>query len=170
MKTKIKKWLIAGAVVSVVLFLIGFGFRDFWFIQFRIYVLGLAEARADQFGYQLPEIDEIEIMALGSVDTTAANGPDRIDHYAITGRAMIRGLLRGRAFSAMCHEPGYALRFRRGGKTLFETTVCWECQNFTIPMGPLGRFHYGFAAERQDAQDLLKVLQSLVPLASETET
>ena len=176
MKSKLKKWMIASVIAGIGLFLVGYCFRDFWFAQVRIYVLGLAEVRAEQFGYRLPNVDELEVMALGEPDLSVPNGLERVANYAISGRAILRGeeaekvatlwrsLFRGRGFSAMCHKPGYALRFRQRGKLLFETTVCWECHNYTIPVGIFGRIHYGFDATRKDAQSLLELLQSHVPL------
>ncbi len=176
MKAKLKKWMIVSVIAGACLFLVGYGFRDFWFAQVRIYVLGLAEVRAEQFGYRLPDVDEIEVMALGEEDLSAPNGPERVANYAIAGRTVLRGeeaekvatlwrgLFRARGFSAMCHKPGYALRFRQRGKLLFETTVCWECHNYTIPVGIFGRIEYGFDATRKDALSLLELLQSHVPL------
>lgn len=35
--------------------------------------------------------------------------------------------------SAFCHYPAYRLRFYRQKKLLFETTVCWHCNNFVLP-------------------------------------
>jgi hypothetical protein len=34
---------------------------------------------------------------------------------------------------AFCHYPAYGFRLYRGDQLLFETTVCWECQNFYVP-------------------------------------
>jgi hypothetical protein len=182
MKPKLKKWLIRCAAVCVLFFLGGYCLRDFWIGQIRIYLLGLMEVRADEFGYKLPEVDEIEVMALGSRDFSMPDGPDRVAHYAIFGRTVLHGeeaenvaklwrhLLRGRGFSAMCHEPAYALRFRQHGKLLFETTICWACHNYTIPVGNLGRFEYGFDSKREDAQSLLKLLESHVPLPGKPST
>ena len=176
MKPRLKKWLIRSVAVCVVIFLVGYCFRDFWRSQVRIYLLGLAEVRSDEFGYQLPDVDEIEVMALGDPDFSAPDGPERVAHYAIAGRATLRGedaekvaklwryLRRGRGFSAMCHSPAYALRFRQHGTLLFETTVCWHCHNYTIPIGIFGRMEYGFDSKREDAQSLLELLQSHVPL------
>jgi hypothetical protein len=61
-KLKLKKWLVRGIVVFGVLILVGFGFRDFWLRQVRAYVLGLAEIRAEELGYRLPDVDEIEVF------------------------------------------------------------------------------------------------------------
>jgi hypothetical protein len=58
----------------------------------------------------------------------------------------------------MCHNPIYALRFRQHGKLLFETTVCWECHNYTIPLGIFGPAEYGFNSDAKDAQLLLQIL------------
>ena len=176
MTLKLQKRLILCAAVVIGLFLAGYCLRGCWNEQLRIYVLGLAEVRADAFGYRLPAVDEIEVLALGQPDFSAPDGADRVAHYAVAGRAVLRGdeaekaaklwrsLRRGRGFSAMCHVPVYALRFRQHGKLLFETTVCWHCHNYTIPIGMFGHVEYGFDSQREDAQALLTLLQSQVPL------
>jgi hypothetical protein len=124
----------------------------------------------------MPGVDEIEVMSLGDLDDTSPNGPERIEHYTIVRRATLYGedakkaaelwrhIRRGTEFSAVCHNPAYALRFRQGGKLIFETTVCWECHNFTIPVGIPEPVVYGFDAESKEAQSLLQLLQSFVPL------
>lgn len=176
MKLMLKKWLIRVGIVFVSLFLIGYCFRDFWVAQLRVYLFGLIEVRSDQFGHQLPDADEVEVMSLGRPDFSAPDGPAYVEHYAIAGRSALRGedaakvvelwrsLRRGRGFAAMCHDPIYALRFRQQGKLLYETTICWHCHSYTIPWGVLGHGQYGFDADREDAQDLLRFLKSHVPL------
>ena len=176
MNPRLKKWLIRGFAVGVGLFLVTYGLRDFWFRQLRIYILGLEEVRAEEYGYRLPEVDEIEVMALAAGWPTAPNGSDQVAGYPVTGRTVLRAedagnvaglwrsIRRGREFSAMCHEPVYALRFRQHGTLLFETTICWHCHNYTIPFGILGRSEYGFDSQSEKAQALLAFLQSRVPL------
>ncbi|MEM1070655.1 MAG: hypothetical protein AAGI63_17255 [Planctomycetota bacterium] len=34
---------------------------------------------------------------------------------------------------AFCHYPAYGFRLYRDDALLFESTVCWKCQNFYIP-------------------------------------
>jgi hypothetical protein len=51
--------------------------------QLRTYVIGLVEIRSDEFGYRLPNVDEV--MAPGDSDFSAPDGPERIAHYAIVG-------------------------------------------------------------------------------------
>jgi hypothetical protein len=69
-----------------------------------------------------------------------------------------RGLDFGAQFQGLCHEPAYRLRFFNGRKLLMDTTVCWACSNFEIKE----RF-FGFKAEAQSGQDLLRKLDSILP-------
>ncbi len=70
---------------------------------------------------------------------------------------------------AFCHIPAYGLRFYRGDKLLFETSICWDCTNFYMPEVSTGdrtkrrtyRF-YGFARDERAAH-LLKLLKQLAP-------
>ena len=68
---------------------------------------------------------------------------------------------------AFCHEPVYGVRFFRGKTLLFETTICWKCQNFYVPTfdpqkKQLSHGWYGFA-NNQDAQRLFQLLSQHVP-------
>lgn len=44
-----------------------------------------------------------------------------------------RSLSFDRTSSAFCHFPAYGLRFYCRGELVFETSVCWECTNFSLP-------------------------------------
>jgi len=61
----------------------------------------------------------------------------------------------------------YGLRLYRDDVLLFETTVCWQCQNFYVPRYDKEnqRFThgwYGFAND-DNAKSLLKLFRSLLP-------
>ena len=91
MKPKLKKWLIRSGVVCISLFIIGYCFRDFWFGQLRIYALGLAEVRSDEFGYQLPDVDTIEVIALDGYAPESVPALETALGYRVHGRAELRG-------------------------------------------------------------------------------
>lgn len=170
----LKRWLVRGAIIGAGLLLVGFCFRDFWFGQMRTYLLGMVEVRAEESGHLLPEVDEIEVIALDAYAVTAT--ADTALGHPVSRRSTLRGadavkvaglwryLRRGRGFSAMCHNPVYVLRFRQRGRLLLETSVCWRCHNYTLPVGIFGRTQYGFDSEREDARSLFELLQSFVPL------
>ena len=70
---------------------------------------------------------------------------------------------------AFCHEPVYGLRFYLSEKLLFETSVCWKCNNFFIPkvsasktstLGPdVDHQWYGFQKDKASAR-LLALLKN----------
>ena len=179
MNPKLQKWLVRSVMVCALLAVIGYGFRDFLRLHFRAHLLGLLEISADEFGYLLPEIDEIEIFSLEGRVPNPAPSDDTILGYRIHARATVRAdqaveiadLWReqrvGRHFTAICHNPGFALRFLQDGKSVFETTVCWECHNYTLPVGFFGRTTYGFDAGSDQARELLELLQAHAPLPEE---
>ena len=181
MKPNLKRWLVRAAFICGILFVFGYCLRDFWIGQLRIYLLGLLEVRAEEFGYRLPDVDEVAIMSLGD-EVAMPNDENHFERYGVLGHVVLHGddatkvanlwrsLRRGRGYSAMCHDPVYALRFRQRGKVLFETTICWKCHNYTIPIGWFGRTEYGFDSNREDAQTLFTLLQSYVPLPKKSGT
>jgi hypothetical protein len=72
-----------------------------------------------------------------------------------------RSLEFGWEYQALCHEPAYGLRFYRGKKLLFETSVCWECHNFTVRDGFMG-----FHATAPPAQRFLQSLNRHLPISA----
>ncbi|PHQ33082.1 hypothetical protein CEE69_22880 [Rhodopirellula bahusiensis] len=68
---------------------------------------------------------------------------------------------------AFCHYPAYGLRFYRDDQILFETSVCWQCQNFYLPSydEKKGRFTYGWYgfANDEKAKRLLTLLRRHLP-------
>lgn len=181
MKANLKRWAIQFAVICGVLLISSYCLRDFWTGQLRIYLVGLLEVRAEEFGYRLPDVDEVEVMSLGDDNLAAPNDKTHFARHLVVGNTMLHGndatkvatlwrsLRRGRGFSAMCHDPVYALRFRQHGKMIFETSICWKCHNYTIPIG-FGTTEYGFDADRGDAQQLFTLLQSYFPLPKKAGT
>lgn len=155
------------------LFLIGVGFltQDFWSRQARIYIRGWVEVRAEETGRYLPEVDEVEILALG---TRISPSIEAVESYPVLARKTVQGD-ESQAIAAAwrslprwdrvagCHGPPYALRFRHKGKTLFETTICWHCGNYTMRFGFFDSAYYGFDARSKAAQELLRLLQAEVP-------
>jgi hypothetical protein len=105
--------------------------------------------------------------------------PGRPSQFVIAGRKMLdakasgevfrhwRSLDRSRRGHSLCHQPGYALRFFSHGRLLLETTICWKCRNYSVPIGVLGLEERGFIdfADDKDAQGLLTLLKAHVPLA-----
>jgi len=126
----------------------------------------------------LPTVDRVRIVAIAHREETSpktsCTSPGG-DEYSSFGQRLIKGkdaeaiakLWRELTFNAtrgsMCHTPPYALRFESKGKVLFETTVCWECENFEV-IGDDGRKSwYGFIADDNKAKALLDKLRKTLP-------
>jgi len=87
----LKRLAIRVAILIVALLVIGYGFRDFWFRQIRIYLIGLEEVRAEELGYRLPDVDEVEVASLGNPDYDAPKDQNRIGPYVIIQRVTLNG-------------------------------------------------------------------------------
>lgn len=94
-------------------------------------------------------------------------------HKTITGeacdelRAKWQSLAFDRLGGAFCHHPVYGFRLYRGDDLLFETTVCWECQNFYVPRyePEEKRYAYGWYgfANDDNAKSMLKLFRAHLP-------
>lgn len=64
--------------------------------------------------------------------------------------------------SAICHFPGYAIKFFSNEKLLVYATLCWECRNIGFQTPDLKQTQ-GFGGEDKKGQELLKVFRSAFP-------
>lgn len=65
--------------------------------------------------------------------------------------------------SGMCHHPAYGVRIYEGDKLTRETSMCWYCSNFSIPLPPVGLATYGFDTKGESGQSLLNFLDERLP-------
>ncbi len=136
----------------------------------------------------LPKFDRVELFAVsfpdGSADDDAKDASEDpffpVHPYASQARVHGHVTLRGDdcdelrsawqslAFAsdvmALCHIPVYGLRFYRDDQLLYETTICWKCQNFSLPAydpNAQRRDHrwYGFLKDDK-SEHLFQLLQA----------
>ena len=139
----------------------------------------------------LPRFDRVELYAVSLPDPKGAEPPKKQPtdktfpvrpyrvHADIHGHVTLQGNACGtlrtawqslafdRLGGAFCHYPAYGFRLYRDDILLFETTVCWKCQNFYVPRyDPEKRGYtygwYGFGNDDK-AQALLKLFRSHLP-------
>lgn len=134
--------------------------------------------RAEIFALSMPlpfDDDEIERESEKGTFPVRPYGrnADILKHKTLTGsscgdlRKLWQDLTFDRYAGAFCHQPVYGLRFYRGTSLLFETTVCWKCQNFYLPRYDHQKrtFVHGWHGFKNDshAKALLKLLRSELP-------
>ncbi|HEY3914976.1 MAG TPA: hypothetical protein VGN61_10865 [Verrucomicrobiae bacterium] len=151
--------------------------RDFWRDQFRAYFFGCVEVAARKY-QRLPEdVDTVEVFTFGdgpnAFDTQGFLGDTPLTtlaHKTLTGKDakevvdLWGSFVIGPEFQAMCFDPAYGLQFKRHGRILFQTAVCWECSGFTVPVPLFGTVQYGFDAKSKKAVELLQTLERHLPL------
>jgi hypothetical protein len=178
MKKRRRLWigLIAVALIAAIA-LVAWGYGEqIQQIYDKCAVAWIDRAARNNVGH-LGTIDEVEICSLGGEPAPDDRDPFEGDGlHGVIARKVVHGadaeaiaslwrtLPMGRDYQAMCFEPAYGLRFRRGGKVVLKSSVCWHCQALTFPAPPLGTIEYGFNAQSESAQKLLNLLQTHVPL------
>jgi hypothetical protein len=186
MKRRQRKIFVA---LGVILGLVAFGFltKTFWRDQFRVFYLGQVEFAAEHYQDLPRDIDTVEVFTLS--DFSDYSDPDykngfyldgnqiagTLNHKTLTGAdakevVELWGAFQiGRELQAMCFNPAYGLQFKRNGKIYFQTSVCWECSGYTLPVRFFGTVQYGFNSKNEGAQKLLKILEQHVPLPQRPE-
>jgi len=169
----------AGVTVAFSLFV--FLTRGFWITTLRSYFIGRTYIAGQEFGRELPTVDEVEILALGGevADGTPDSFPPDIgSRLGTVNRRTLHGVEAEQIasiwrdidfdhhFAGLCHQPFYALRFRHHGKLILETSVCWKCSTYTLPVGVFGLFgptQNGFDSKSETGQKLLSTLSQYAP-------
>lgn len=126
----------------------------------------------------LPRCDRVEVYYLdGETEADSATGfPVRpygsfsriLEQKTLRGQEaeefaeLWRSQLFGHEYQSLCHYPAFGFRFYRGSTLKFETSVCFNCDNFYVTS--LGRsYWHGFASGTQKGDELLNRLQEIFP-------
>jgi hypothetical protein len=160
--------------------------KDFWRQQLRIYTLGQIEVAAEHCQNLPEDIDMVEVFTLsdsrnpddtngfagdfepiGTLEHKTVTGADAKEIVTLWGKFAV-----GRQLQAMCFQPVYGLQFKRKGEIYFQTSVCWECSGYTLPISFFGPVHIvenGFESKSKGAQKLLETLERVLPLPPKPE-
>jgi hypothetical protein len=127
------------------------------------------------------EITSVEVLEITGKSESGSSGSYRLpydhEHYAIIARHTLTGeqaaeLVRKwnavhfvQYYEVLCHNPGYVLRFLAGQRTIFEASVCFDCENITYSPVPfesvLVQMAPGKLAPNPGVDDLKKFLTML---------
>ena len=70
---------------------------------------------------------------------------------------------------AMCFEPVYGFRLYQDTKLITETSICWECSGFYVPVWPFLGSSYGFDSRSKAAKNLLSICDDHLPYPKPTK-
>ena len=62
-------------------------------------------------------------------------------------------------YSAVCHFPGYAIKFHSGEKLIMYATLCWECNNIAFKVPDL-KGSQSFGGYDRKGRRLLKIFRA----------
>lgn len=65
--------------------------------------------------------------------------------------------------SVMCHFAVYGIRFYRKEKLIFQTSLCWACENFYVDTRFFGSDWIGFDSGSADSRRLLEICDAFLP-------
>jgi len=63
----------------------------------------------------------------------------------------------------MCHFPVYGLRFYKKERLMFQTSLCWACENFYVDTNFFGSNWIGFDSGSEVSRSLLEFCDGLLP-------
>lgn len=126
---------------------------------------------------RLPDYDRIRIYALEGQPTRDIDGfpilPYKdavckiVAEKEVTGKQALEICAAWRKLNdesnrAMCHLPPYGFRFYQGDRMVFQTSICWKCNNYYGPDEKGNSVWYGMATDKESAA-LLKLCRKLLP-------
>lgn len=171
-------WSAAAAVATAVAIFVT---REFWRDQLAAWYIGSIELAALNYGSGLGTVDEVQIVLLGTNSVAKGNDSFPSDpgrHLPILSTRTLKGpeaerfaerwrqLRFSYSLAALCHDPGHGLRFLKGGKVLFESSLCLKCKDFTVPV-LWGHALCGFDAENSMGQAFVSAVLKEMPLPPE---
>jgi hypothetical protein len=180
-----KRKIVIALGIIICLGILIFPTRSFWREQLRAYYLGKIQVAAENFQRMPEEIDAVEVFTLSSSqnlnDTNGFYGDydepiGTLEHTTLTGvnakeiSELWGAFPVGQQLQSMCFNPVYGLQFKRKGQIYFQTSVCWECSGYTLPVSIFGKTHIaqnGFESKSKGAQKLLEALKKYLPLPPE---
>jgi hypothetical protein len=144
---------------------------------FRDWMTGRHARLAEEFFSDVTDVDEARIYLIqgeGKSDGTFPIRPYKRDDptygtIVLKGEelqgflglwASQKGNPRG---GAMCHDPAYGFRLYRRGTLVRETSMCWHCWNFYIPVYPGETAWAGFDSESAAGKKLLEFCDTRLP-------
>lgn len=175
----IKTLLAVIGAVSVALAIVG---AIYWQPIVRCVGLGLSTSKAIDVRFMVRQANKVEILQLhDDLQKPATNGLyiapyERffaiIDSRTVdsTQAEQISSLWSQQVFDpmiqALCHEPAYGLRFLKDDTLIWETSICFKCNNFTLECGPHPSMttFMGFDSRTEEAKQLLSMLKEILPL------
>jgi hypothetical protein len=131
---------------------------------------GNAEARP--YTRDMPAVEKVELLKLkkrgdlwdGETEASKVVGGAEAQEIAALWRSQTY-----LPHSAVCHNPGYAIKFYSGGRLLVYASLCWECDNIGFLTPALGKTQ-GFGGRDKKGRQLLQVFKAAFPEAEEAET
>ncbi|MBC7909533.1 MAG: hypothetical protein H7Y30_03470 [Pyrinomonadaceae bacterium] len=120
---------------------------------------------AKPYTLNLPAIDKVELMKLKS------EGDGR--EWSVENSKMVDGVeaqkiaasWRSQTYypnSAICHYPGYAIKFYARDKVIVYASLCWECNNIGF-ITPDLKGTQGFGGDDKKGQQLLQMFRTAFP-------
>ena len=119
------------------------------------------------FTSNLPRVDRVEVEAIesdfnGDVTRVLATNiliGSRAEDFGDLWRS--QHYLLGQV--AMCHQPGYRIRFSTEGSLLIETTVCFNCEDIFFRKPGFGPYGASFNSKTDAGKKLRAYLADLFP-------
>jgi hypothetical protein len=150
--------------------------------SWRVLLFGATEAKLFGIMENLDECDRVELYRLGQ-ETNDADGDTfpirayksqyKVEAVIVLSQeqaAQIISLWKNQTFdirlSALCHKPALGYRFYRNNKLVFETSVCWECYNFSFTTLKFIHGFWGFDANNNAGKTLFNVSTEMLKQAN----
>ncbi len=127
----------------------------------------LGNEEAKLFTRNLPTVDKVELLKLkknGDLWNGEIESSKMVEGVEAQKTASLWRTQNYLPDSAICHYPGYAIKFYFKDKLIAYATLCWECNNISFETPNLKRTQ-GFGGRDKKGQQLLQVFHTAFPEA-----
>jgi hypothetical protein len=125
----------------------------------------LGNKEAEAYTRNLEPVDKVELLKLKKNGDLWKGEIESIKTVEGHDAQKIASLWRTQTYlpdSAICHFPGYALKFYAQDKLIVYATLCWECDNIGFQTPKLTRTQ-AFGGRDKKGQQLLGVFRAAFP-------
>ena len=150
-----KRLAVAGTILLMILFIVAATVYQDWPPVRANRLVSAAESSDSVIIYRLQGVDEqstLEVFPILPYDSI----------HPTYGFRELKGDDHSRP-SIMCHLPVYGLRFFKKEKLIFQTSLCWSCENFYVDTKFFGSNWIGFDSGSEASRSLLEFCDGLLP-------
>ena len=136
--------------------------KTFFLAMTALLVISCGTPPSTSYTGNLPSVDKVELFKLKKHGDLWRGEIEAQKVIIDADVQAIAELWRNQSYSsdsAICHNPGYGIKFYSQNQIVVYATLCWECNNIEF-LNPKVENYVGFAGKSSQGQELLRTFEN----------